>query len=166
MSTKLNREQRRLRAQIAAHVRWAREPDRSAATLPARRAFDQKFRPEVDPHNVLSTAERERRAESARRAHYHRMQLASSKATRPDTVRLRNTEGLGLGAPCLTESEGPTSRNPGQRCSDVGVSVEIGLKVDLIAEPARASSRVSNDPMSITGARVGLVRGPRPYLPS
>ena len=34
---------RHLRAKIAAHERWAREPDRSAATAPARQANDNRY---------------------------------------------------------------------------------------------------------------------------
>ncbi len=50
--------QRTLTAQIAAHVRWARTPDRTAATAPARAAFDARFEREVDPERVLPSAER------------------------------------------------------------------------------------------------------------
>lgn len=35
--------ERSLRAKIAAHERWAREPDRSAATLPARQANADRY---------------------------------------------------------------------------------------------------------------------------
>ena len=35
--------ERSLRAKIAAHERWAREADRSAATAPARQANDDRY---------------------------------------------------------------------------------------------------------------------------
>jgi len=35
--------ERSLRARIAAHERWAREPDRSAATAAARQANDDRY---------------------------------------------------------------------------------------------------------------------------
>ena len=35
--------ERSLRAKIAAHERWAREPDRSAATAPARQANADRY---------------------------------------------------------------------------------------------------------------------------
>ena len=34
---------RSTRARLAAHERWAREPDRTAATEPARRAQEERF---------------------------------------------------------------------------------------------------------------------------
>lgn len=70
---------RALRARIAAHARWAREPDRSAATAPARAASIARFEREVDPDGVLSVEERTRRAESARRAAMLRMALKSAE---------------------------------------------------------------------------------------
>jgi hypothetical protein len=36
--------QRRLKAQVAAHTRWANEPDRTAATAKARAAANARFR--------------------------------------------------------------------------------------------------------------------------
>ena len=45
-----------------------------------RAGLDAKFLREVDPNNELPEAERRRRAESARRAYYQRLDLASAKA--------------------------------------------------------------------------------------
>lgn len=73
---------RKMRSQIANGVRWAHEPDRTAATAPARRAFMSKFEREVDPTGVLSPQERAKRAECAKRAHYQRMALKSAQARR------------------------------------------------------------------------------------
>lgn len=51
-------------------------------TAPARRAFLAKFEQLVDPDNLLPIAERQKRADSARRAHFARMAL-SRHAKRP-----------------------------------------------------------------------------------
>lgn len=54
---------RKLRAQIANSVRWANEKDRTAATAPARAAFQARFKNDEE-----------------RRAYYQRLTLASIKA--------------------------------------------------------------------------------------
>lgn len=69
-------------AKIAAHTSWARTEDRTARTAPARRALMAKFEQQVDPSGRLSAEERARRAESARKAHFQAMALASAKARR------------------------------------------------------------------------------------
>ncbi len=51
-------------------------------TVPARAAFFQRFVDEVDPDRVLPEAERQRRAEAARRAHFQRLALRSSRIRR------------------------------------------------------------------------------------
>ena len=76
----LTREQRTLRARVAAHARWSKEDPaanaaRGQAGLLAR--FDREVR-EAEPG--LSEAEYTRRTESAYRAHMARLALASSKA--------------------------------------------------------------------------------------
>ncbi|MBO2456550.1 hypothetical protein [Actinomadura violacea] len=76
----LTPEQRSLRASIAAHVQWSREPDRTARTATARRAFLDRFEREVDPDGTLTPEERARRAENARKAHFKRLALASARA--------------------------------------------------------------------------------------
>jgi hypothetical protein len=73
-------EQRRMRASIAAHTRWANTADRAAAMEPARRGFADKLEHEADPEGVLSPRERAIRAENLRKAFYKRMALKSSKA--------------------------------------------------------------------------------------
>lgn len=60
---------RALRGRIGAYTKWARTPDRSAATAPARSAFLRRFEVEVDPEGSLSEAERARRAHFAMRAY-------------------------------------------------------------------------------------------------
>lgn len=75
-------EDRSLVATIAAHERWAREPDRAAATEAARRAFRDRFERQVDPDGTLPPAERARRAEHARKAYYTRLALRSAQSRR------------------------------------------------------------------------------------
>lgn len=69
-------------ARIAANTRWAKEPDRSAATQAARDGMARKFDDQVDPGRVLAPEERARRADSARKAHYQRMARRSAQARR------------------------------------------------------------------------------------
>lgn len=71
---------RYLAASIAANTRWAHEPDRTAATKPARAAFEQRFFDEVDPEGALPPDVRARRAENAKRAYFHRLALKSAQA--------------------------------------------------------------------------------------
>lgn len=65
---------------IGAHESWARTADRTARTAPGRRAFLERFEREVDPDGTLTPDERARRAESARKAYFARLALASAKA--------------------------------------------------------------------------------------
>lgn len=73
--------QRSLRARIAAHSKWAQQ-DRVAGTSAARRAFNDRFERLVDPDQALDEAERRRRADSARKAHFAQLALASASARR------------------------------------------------------------------------------------
>ena len=80
MTVPLTAEQISLRAKIAANTRWSREDpaanaQRGQAGLLAR--FDREVR---EAESGLSEAEYARRAESAYRAHFARLALASSKA--------------------------------------------------------------------------------------
>lgn len=75
----LTAEQRVLRARLAAHAMHARHSGREV-TAAARAAFLARFEQEVDPDGRLSPEERQRRAEHARRAHFTRLALASSRA--------------------------------------------------------------------------------------
>lgn len=71
-------------AAAAADDRWAREPDRTAATAPARQAFLSRFEQEVDPNGELNPQERARRAANARRAYFRRLAVKSAQARRGD----------------------------------------------------------------------------------
>ena len=75
-------ENRSLVSRIAAHEKWARTPDATAATAPARAAFLDRFEREVDPEGVLAPQERARRAEHARKAYFTRLALKSARARR------------------------------------------------------------------------------------
>lgn len=77
-----NPSERSLIARIAVHESWARTPDRTARTAPARAAFADRFEKQVDPDGVLSPTERARRAEHARQAHMTRLALKSAQARR------------------------------------------------------------------------------------
>ena len=55
-------------------------PPAVRTTEAARAAFRGSFEVQVDPNGVLTDAERQRRAEYARRAHMTRLALASSRA--------------------------------------------------------------------------------------
>ena len=67
-------------ASIAAHTRWAHEPDRSRATPAAREAFNRRFEDEVDPDRTLPEKACARRAESAKNAYFMRLALKSAKS--------------------------------------------------------------------------------------
>jgi hypothetical protein len=81
-STSLSPAERSLRARLAAHEKWARTSNTTAATAPARQAFLDSFERQVDPDGTLTPAERARRAESARKAYYLRLALKSAQARR------------------------------------------------------------------------------------
>lgn len=82
MPSKATPSERSLRGSIASHESWARTEDRSARTAPARRALLDKFEREADPDGVLSPAERQRRAEHLRKAHFQRLALKSAQSRR------------------------------------------------------------------------------------
>ena len=67
--------QRSARARLAAHTRWAHEPDRTAATAPATRGAFARFENEVDPDRRLTPNERYRRAKHAQKAHMAALRL-------------------------------------------------------------------------------------------
>ena len=78
----MTQEERKLAARIAAHDRWAHEPDRTAATAPARAALMATFERQVDPNGTLPPDERAWRAEHARKAFYGRLALKSARSRR------------------------------------------------------------------------------------
>ncbi|MGH8930756.1 MAG: hypothetical protein ACRDZO_09065 [Egibacteraceae bacterium] len=76
--SELSPSQRILRARLAAHALHARRDSREV-TAPARAAFLRRFEDEVDPDRTLAPAERARRAEQARKAHFTRLALQSAR---------------------------------------------------------------------------------------
>lgn len=74
--------ERSLVARIAACESWARTPDRSARTAKARAALMATFETQVDPTGSLPPAERARRAEHLRKAHFARLALKSAQSRR------------------------------------------------------------------------------------
>ncbi|MFD2484779.1 hypothetical protein [Amycolatopsis albidoflavus] len=74
--------QRILRARIAANASWARTPDRTRRTAPARKAALDRFEKLVDPAGELNHDDRTKRAEHARKEHFQRLALLSSRARR------------------------------------------------------------------------------------
>lgn len=83
---------RYLTASVAANARWACEPDRTAATLPARAAFERRFEDQVDPQRTLTPTERAKRVRNARTAYFHRLALRSA-ATRTERRRGVSSDG-------------------------------------------------------------------------
>lgn len=78
--------ERTLRARAAAHARWSQEPNREAATQPARAGLQAKFEQQVDPDGVLDPVERAKRADSARKAYYADLSRRSAAARRRKKV--------------------------------------------------------------------------------
>jgi len=74
----LTREQRVLRASVAAYSRWSREDPRPAMKK-VREGYLRKFENLVDPDRVLPEVERERRALAALNAEMRRLALISSR---------------------------------------------------------------------------------------
>lgn len=81
MTSRLTPAERSLRASAAANARWAKK-DRTQASQEATSRILARFEREVDPELVLDPAERERRAENARRAYFQLLALKSSRARR------------------------------------------------------------------------------------
>jgi len=77
----LTPEQRSLRAKLGAYSLHAKRDPRET-TRAAREAFDARFALIVDPTGELEPAERERRANALRRAHFARLALRSAQARR------------------------------------------------------------------------------------
>lgn len=68
-----------MRSRIAAYRMHARN-DSKLTTAAARAAFMERFENEVDPERVLPEAERQRRAEQAKKAYFAALAFKSSRA--------------------------------------------------------------------------------------
>jgi hypothetical protein len=77
----LSPQERSLRGRIGA-LRLHASHDPRETTKAARAAFLSRFEAEVDPEGVLPQAERERRAQYARKAYFAKLALKSAKARR------------------------------------------------------------------------------------
>ena len=77
----LTPEQRSHRARMGGLATAARH-DPSGYTQPAHSAFLGRFLDEVDPQRVLPEAERERRAQAARKLHMQRLAWKSAEVRR------------------------------------------------------------------------------------
>ncbi len=86
--TAMTPEQRRLRAQVAAHARWAKERDRKAATAAARAAKTRKFEDEAR----LLAPEGASEQEIAERAHH--LFLADQKRLALKSVKARQRKAV------------------------------------------------------------------------
>jgi hypothetical protein len=72
-------QQRSLVSTIGAHALHSKYDSRELTTN-ARAKFDQRFLDEIDPHRVLPEAERDRRADHARKAYFAKLAYMSAKA--------------------------------------------------------------------------------------
>jgi len=80
----------------AAHTRWGRESNRTAATQPARAAFNQRFLDEADGDPI--------RAANLRKAYYKGLSLKSAQARRKARELTATAEAAEAE---LTEAGGP-----------------------------------------------------------
>lgn len=81
MSAELTPAERSLRARAAAY-RLHSLYDSRELTANARAAFGDRFARQVDPDGALPEAERQRRAECARKAYYAALAAKSARARR------------------------------------------------------------------------------------
>jgi hypothetical protein len=72
-------------AKLAALESWAKTPDRSRRTRPARQALLAKIEAAVDPDGVMDPATKAKAVDNARSAHFRRMALLSAQARRRET---------------------------------------------------------------------------------
>jgi hypothetical protein len=100
--------ERRLQAQIASHMSWAKTPDRTARTANGRAAMDQKFLDQAGGDPI--------RAEHFRQAYYKRLALKSATARRKIktlTVEIQTRQPEGLRATSSPQGSAgtPTGRD-------------------------------------------------------
>ncbi|MCA1683951.1 MAG: hypothetical protein LC708_02325 [Actinobacteria bacterium] len=81
-ASSLTPRERSLRAALAAHTQHQKGRTNTAPAIDASPARLAYFERQVDPEGQLAPEERQRRAEHARKAHFLRLSLASSKARR------------------------------------------------------------------------------------
>lgn len=76
------RSERTLRASAAAHASWARTPNRTARTAPAREGLEARIAREYGIPDDLPPAEYEKRLANARKAYFGALALKSAKVRR------------------------------------------------------------------------------------
>lgn len=76
----LTAQQRVLRARIASHASWANTEEREQRTRTARDRAWARFEDMVDPDKTMDPVERQKRAESGRKAYFSSLALKSAKA--------------------------------------------------------------------------------------
>jgi hypothetical protein len=81
-----SQSERSIRGRIGAHALHATHDPRQT-TAKARATFLERFEREVDPDGTLLPEERARRAQHARKLHFARLALASSKKRRQRAAR-------------------------------------------------------------------------------
>lgn len=77
----LTPEQRSKRARMAAYAMHMKHPGKERAAK-IQATLRKRFEHEVDPGRLLDEAERDRRVEIARKAHYSRLAYLSARARR------------------------------------------------------------------------------------
>jgi len=90
-----------LRAQVAAHMSWAKTDDRSARTAPARAALEQRFLEEAGGDPV--------RAEHLRKAHYARLALKSAVSRRRAREAVLSAEAAEAAQADFSDADGDLS---------------------------------------------------------
>lgn len=81
----LSPEERSVRGRIAAyalHAKYDPLVTTAAGRKASAEALNNRLLSEIDPHNILPEAERARRLEYARKAHFGRMALSRMKKAR------------------------------------------------------------------------------------
>lgn len=102
--------ERSMRGRLAVHTSWANTTDPKARTQPARDAFMRRFEDAVDPDRKLPEAERMRRAESAKKAHYVRLAMKSAAARKAKGGPAKAPQVLSLATDERKDSEQRTKR--------------------------------------------------------
>jgi hypothetical protein len=74
--------ERSMQARVAGLTRWAKEPDRRAATAPARQGFHARFEKQLDEWGITDPAERAIRGAQLKRAYMTSLSLKSAQARR------------------------------------------------------------------------------------
>jgi len=143
-------DERSLIGRLGAHTKWANEPDRTAATASARRAFEQGFLDQADGDP--------KRAASLRRAYYARIALRSAQSRRKGRELLEQAEAE------LHAVGGGDGEPPG---GTVAPSIRRNTSAEAVAQPrpedlTRDAGRLL-DACGVTRSRAWVSRTVRDY---